>query len=79
MQAETGKFGVISSAYDTELFGHWWFEGADWLKHVLRRPGQRAKSSNLTTASRIIDEHAPERVLALPESAGAPVAATSPG
>ena len=34
--AETGEYGVISSAYDTELFGHWWFEGAEWLKHVLR-------------------------------------------
>ena len=65
--SETGKFGVISSAYDTELFGHWWFEGADWLKHVLRRLS-RSEVVELTTASRIIDEHTPERVLALPES-----------
>jgi len=65
--SETGKFGIISSAYDTELFGHWWFEGADWLKHVLRRLS-RSEVVELTTASRIIDEHAPERVLALPES-----------
>ena len=65
--AETGRFGVISSAYDTELFGHWWFEGADWLKVVLR---ELAASENveLVTASQIIEEHAPERVLALPES-----------
>src|SRR6476620_1110076 len=65
--SETGKFGIISSAYDTELFGHWWFEGADWLKHVLRRLS-RSEVVELTTASRIIDEHAPARVLALPES-----------
>lgn len=23
-------------AFDTELFGHWWFEGIDWLEAVLR-------------------------------------------
>ncbi|MCK4331544.1 MAG: 1,4-alpha-glucan branching protein, partial [Dehalococcoidia bacterium] len=31
---ESGKFGIIAAAYDTELFGHWWFEGIDWLKQV---------------------------------------------
>lgn len=25
---------VILSPYDTELFGHWWFEGPDFLYHV---------------------------------------------
>jgi 1,4-alpha-glucan branching enzyme len=64
---ETGKFGVISSAYDTELFGHWWFEGPDWLKLVLRHLSE-SDVVQLTTASRIIDDHTPERVLALPES-----------
>lgn len=64
---ESGQYGVISSAYDTELFGHWWFEGADWLKLVLR---QLAKSDvvELTTASEIIDKHGPKRVMVLPES-----------
>jgi 1,4-alpha-glucan branching enzyme len=27
---------VIVSPYDAELFGHWWFEGPQWLYHVLR-------------------------------------------
>ena len=65
--AQSGTFGVISSAYDTELFGHWWFEGVDWLKGVLR--GLAASDLvELTTASGIIDTHAPDRVLNLPES-----------
>ena len=62
-----GGYGVISSAYDTELFGHWWFEGAEWLKLVLRDLASR-EAVELTTASAIIDDHAPDRVLALPES-----------
>ena len=64
---DTGRFGVISSAYDTELFGHWWFEGVDWLKGVLRGLAQ-SEMVELTTASRIVEEHTPDRVMALPES-----------
>ena len=30
----TGRYGLISSNYDTELFGHWWFEGVTWLAGV---------------------------------------------
>jgi 1,4-alpha-glucan branching enzyme len=65
--AETGRFGIISSAYDTELFGHWWFEGVHWLKEVLKRLAA-SDEVELTTATRIIEEHPPERVMALPES-----------
>lgn len=62
-----GEFGVISSAYDTELFGHWWFEGVDWLKGVLRGLA-RSEVLELSTASRMIEQHPPDRVMALPES-----------
>ena len=24
------------AAFDTELFGHWWYEGPTWLERVLR-------------------------------------------
>ncbi|MFH0938276.1 MAG: 1,4-alpha-glucan branching protein domain-containing protein [Planctomycetota bacterium] len=27
---------VLVSPYDAELFGHWWFEGPQWLDYVLR-------------------------------------------
>ncbi len=27
---------VITLAFDTELFGHWWFEGPEWLAEFLR-------------------------------------------
>ncbi len=63
----TGQFGVISAAYDSELFGHWWFEGVAWLKEVLRALAGM-ETVELTTAEGIIKNHAPERVLDLPES-----------
>jgi 1,4-alpha-glucan branching enzyme len=28
---------LILAPYDAELFGHWWFEGPEWLENVLRR------------------------------------------
>jgi 1,4-alpha-glucan branching enzyme len=31
---------VLVSPYDAELFGHWWFEGPQWLYYVLRNLGQ---------------------------------------
>jgi 1,4-alpha-glucan branching enzyme len=64
---QTGKFGLIASNYDTELFGHWWFEGVSWLAGVLR---QLALSPDvqLTTASEYITNHAPTEVLHIPES-----------
>lgn len=32
--ASTGDFPNITSMYDTELYGHWWFEGPEWLYYA---------------------------------------------
>ncbi len=62
-----GKFGIVSSAYDTELFGHWWFEGVDWLKQVLLILA-RSEVVELTTAHEFIAQHPPQETVSLPES-----------
>jgi len=64
---ERGEFGIIAAAYDAELFGHWWFEGVDWLKQVLRHLSQ-SELVELTTAGEFINKHPPQDVLAIPES-----------
>ncbi|MEW6142394.1 MAG: 1,4-alpha-glucan branching protein domain-containing protein [Chloroflexota bacterium] len=64
---QSGRFGIISAAYDTELFGHWWFEGIDWLRQVLERLA-RSELVELTTASEFIRQRPPEDVMTLPES-----------
>jgi len=28
---------IIVAPYDAELFGHWWFEGPQWLEYLLRK------------------------------------------
>ncbi|WP_157163188.1 1,4-alpha-glucan branching protein domain-containing protein [Actinoalloteichus spitiensis] len=32
----TGRPATLVAAFDTELFGHWWHEGPQWLEGVLR-------------------------------------------
>jgi 1,4-alpha-glucan branching enzyme len=59
-------YGIIASNYDTELFGHWWFEGVDWLKQVLRLLAENPKV-DLTTASDFVEEYPPDKVIHLPE------------
>lgn len=59
--------GLIVSAYDTELFGHWWFEGIEWLKHVLRRLASSEQVA-LTTANDFLERFPPREALVLPES-----------
>jgi 1,4-alpha-glucan branching enzyme len=66
-QAESGRQGIVLAAYDTELFGHWWFEGITWLAGVLERLA-RDESVGLCTASEYLETHPPEDVIALPES-----------
>jgi 1,4-alpha-glucan branching enzyme len=46
-----GRPGLVVAAYDTELFGHWWFEGPAWLEAVLRAlPGAGVRVSTLRGA-----------------------------
>ncbi len=64
---ETGEAGVIASNYDTELFGHWWFEGVDWLREVLRRLA-KSDSVDLLSATEMVETYEPDTVAELPES-----------
>lgn len=64
---KTGKFGLIASNYDTELFGHWWFEGVKWLGKVLKHLAE-CEDVALMTATEYVTAHPPTEVLHIPES-----------
>jgi 1,4-alpha-glucan branching enzyme len=66
-QGQTAEGGnVIVAPFDTELFGHWWFEGPDFLGDLYAQlpefGGLRA-----TTAGGHLDAHAPRAGLRLGE------------
>jgi 1,4-alpha-glucan branching enzyme len=40
---------IIVSPYDAELFGHWWFEGPQWLNYLIRKITFDQKTVKLIT------------------------------
>lgn len=62
-----GHDALVVAAYDTELFGHWWYEGPGWLETVLRAFGASGRVRP-TTLRGHLDRHPPTRRLTLPES-----------
>lgn len=62
---------VIVCPYDAELFGHWWYEGHQWLEAVLRGLAARSDESvvvQTTTLGGYAAAHAPTTIAALPVS-----------
>ncbi|MBS1912424.1 MAG: DUF1957 domain-containing protein [Bacteroidetes bacterium] len=62
----TGREGVVTAPFDTELFGHWWFEGPRFLGEVLRRFA-RGSSVRVRTAPDELDARDPGLVIQIPE------------
>ncbi len=61
-----GTPGVICAPYDSELFGHWWFEGTRWLYHVLKGMAD-SPDVQLVTCSEYLEANPPTASIALPE------------
>ena len=61
-----GEHGVVCAAYDTELFGHWWFEGPDWLRCTLALAA-RDPEIELVTGSEYLAANPPTQTVPIPE------------
>lgn len=62
----TGRHGVVVATFDAELFGHWWFEGPQFLRDVVL--GLNADPDvDLSTADDFLTNHPPDKVVSLPE------------
>lgn len=57
---KTGS-ALLTVTFDAELFGHWWFEGIDWLGRVLRELAARGPRP-VTAAEYIAGDPPRERV-----------------
>src|SRR6202000_1078518 len=55
---ERGRRGLITFAIDTELLGHWWSEGPQWLAAVL--DGAAAAGVRMVTVPEALERHGPE-------------------
>ncbi|MBA7646577.1 1,4-alpha-glucan branching enzyme [subsurface metagenome] len=64
---QTGKNGIVAAPYDSELFGHWWFEGPKWIKQILKTIG-KIEELDMTTISEYLEKFVPEVTIRIPES-----------
>ncbi len=51
--------GVIVAPFDTELFGHWWFEGVDFLGATYRRLREQTVVHPMTASEALRSDPAP--------------------
>ncbi len=53
-----GQQPLIVSPYDAELFGHWWFEGVQFLDYVFQELHERQRELVTLTPGDYLDAHA---------------------
>ena len=60
---------ILCAPFDAELFGHWWFEGPQWLEAVARILHERRAELpiSLTSCAEYLDSYPRAGVVALPE------------
>ena len=61
---------LIVAPYDAELYGHWWFEGPDWLNFLIRKTVSDQKTVRLITPMEYLKENPAARSRFLPFRAG---------
>ena len=66
LAAQSDSSAIITSVYDTELFGHWWFEGPQFLYHALKAIAEDP-AVTLQTVSEYLDAHPATLPVTLPE------------
>ena len=66
LRKQNDPASILCAVYDTELYGHWWFEGPQWLYHVLKQLAQDPEVT-LATVSEYLDRHPATLPVDLPE------------
>jgi len=57
------RLPVIVAPYDAELFGHWWYEGPQWLDFLIRKTCYDQKTLALTTPGQYLKKYKNYQVL----------------
>jgi 1,4-alpha-glucan branching enzyme len=56
---------VFVCPYDAELFGHWWFEGPEWIESLIRLTASQPNGIEMLTPSDYLKRH-PDNPIAQP-------------
>ncbi len=60
--AAMDRMPFVLSPYDAELFGHWWYEGPQFLDFLFRKAVFDQKTLSLTTPAEYLKEHATHQI-----------------
>jgi 1,4-alpha-glucan branching enzyme len=58
--------GVVVAPFDTELFGHWWFEGPEFLGEAYRALTRQKEAIRPATGAGHLRDHPPRAAIRLP-------------
>ena len=58
---------ILTSPFDAELFGHWWYEGTEWLKNLALVFGREDSPVKLISCAEYLDRYKPTGAVSLPE------------
>jgi 1,4-alpha-glucan branching enzyme len=63
LRSVMGAEPIIVAPYDAELFGHWWFEGPQFLDFLVRKVACDQQDFQFVTPSRFLEQHPRHQVL----------------
>lgn len=55
--------GLLVSPYDAELFGHWWYEGPEFLDYFMRKTVFDQRAVRLTTPQEYLADHPTHQIV----------------
>lgn len=58
-----GKKPIVVSMYDAELYGHWWYEGTDFLEFLFKKMQHDQKTVKMVTPSEYLALHPDNQVV----------------
>ena len=62
----TGRQGAVVATFDAELFGHWWFEGPQFLRDVVLS-FHADPDVEMCTADELLEAQPPDKTVTMPE------------
>ena len=63
LQSKLGRNPIIVAPYDAELFGHWWFEGVQWLDFLIRKMHYDQNTIKMITPSQYLNKYPKNQVI----------------
>ncbi len=63
---QTGRHGLVAACFDAELFGHWWFEGPQFLRDVMLSLNADPEV-DVVTVEEHLEQHPPDKCVTMPE------------